>query len=224
MLTKYGYFTIGIVLLIVFVLVGTGIWLTGKPLLRYFLFILATFLTIFTLNFFRDPERTAPEGDDIVISPADGKVLFIKEVFDSEYLKSKALQISVFMSPLNVHVNRIPIDGKVEYLKYHKGKYLVAFDDKASSENERFLTGINSGSVKILFSQIAGFVARRIVNELKVGQSVEAGERFGMIKFGSRVDILVPINSIPQVKADDKVVAGETVLFKLIQDKENAPK
>jgi len=215
MLTKYGYFTIGIVLLISFILIAIGIWFADKPFLRYPLFLIAAFLTIFTLNFFRDPERISPKGDDLVVSPADGKVLFVKEVYDEEYIKGKALQISVFMSPLNVHVNRIPISGKVEYLKYHPGKYLVAWDDKASSENERFLTGINYGSGKVLYSQIAGYVARRIVNELKTGQTVKTGERFGMIKFGSRVDVLVDPSSIPQVKAGDVVAAGETVLFKL---------
>lgn len=218
MFTKYGYFTIGVVLVLSFLLIAAGIWFIEKPLIKYALFVVAAFLTIFTLNFFRDPERTPPAGDDIIISPADGKVLFIKEVYDDEYLKSKALQVSIFMSPLNVHVNRIPIDGKVEYLKYHEGKYLVAWDDKASSENERFLTGIDYGEGKLLFSQIAGYVARRIVNDLKTGASVKKGERFGMIKFGSRVDVLVPLGSVPQVKEGDMVTAGETILFKLQQD------
>lgn len=133
MFTKYGYFTIGIVLILSFLLIAAGIWFFEKPLIKYLFYFIAAFLTIFTLNFFRDPERTPPADKDVIISPADGKVLFVKEVFDDEYLKSKALQVSIFMSPLNVHVNRIPIDGKVEYLKYHEGKYLVAFDDKASS-------------------------------------------------------------------------------------------
>lgn len=224
MFTKYGYFTIGIVLIISFILVAAGIWFIEKPFLKYILFALAGFITIFTLNFFRDPERTIPQGEDIIVSPADGKVLFIKEVYDDEYLKGKALQISVFMSPLNVHVNRIPISGKVEYLKYHEGKYLVAFDDKASSENERWLTGIDFGNGKVLYSQIAGYVARRIVNDLKVGQPVTMGERFGMIKFGSRVDILAPTSSIPQVKAGDMVSAGETILCKLSREQKDVSK
>lgn len=224
MFTKYGYFTIGIVLIISFLLIAAGIWFIEKPFLKYIIFAIAGILTFFTLNFFRDPERTSPAGDDIIVSPADGKVLFIKEVYDEEYIKGKALQISVFMSPLNVHVNRIPITGKVEYLKYHQGKYLVAFDDKASTENERFLTGINYGEGKVLFSQIAGYVARRIVNDLKEGQQVTKGERFGMIKFGSRVDILVPTSSVPQVKAGDMVSAGETILFKLIREQNDVSK
>ncbi len=221
MFTKYGYFTIGIVLLISFILIATGIWFADKPYLRYPLFLIAAIITIFTLNFFHDPERTTPKGDNLVISPADGKVLFVKEVYDEEYIKGKALQVSVFMSPLNVHVNRIPISGKVEYLKYYPGKYLVAWDDKASSDNERFLTGINYGEGKVLFSQIAGYVARRIINELKEGQTVKTGERFGMIKFGSRLDVLVDPSCIPQVKAGDVVTAGETVLFKLSNGNKN---
>lgn len=224
MFTKYGYFTIGIVLILSFILIAAGIWFIEKPFLKYILFALAGFITIFTLNFFRDPERTIPKGDNIVVSPADGKVLFIKEVYDDEYLKGKALQISIFMSPLDVHVNRIPVSGKVEYLKYYEGKYLVAFDDKASAQNERWLTGIDYGYGKVLFSQIAGYVARRILNDLKIGQSVSLGERFGMIKFGSRLDILVPTSSIPQVKAGAMVSAGETILFKLNRELKDVSK
>ncbi|KAB2908381.1 MAG: phosphatidylserine decarboxylase family protein [Ignavibacteriales bacterium] len=221
MFTKYGYFTIGIVLLIAFLLIALGIWLTDKPYLKYPLFVIAILISVFTLNFFRDPDRTTPKGDDLIVSPADGKVLFVKEVVDDEYLKGKALQVSIFMSPLNVHVNRIPISGKVEYLKYHEGEFFAAFEDKASSQNERFLTGINYGSGKVLFSQVAGYIARRIINELKQGDSVTVGERFGMIKFGSRVDVLVDPTSVPQVKAGDNVTAGETVLFKLVSGDKN---
>jgi phosphatidylserine decarboxylase len=119
------------------------------------------------------------------------------------------------MSPLNVHVNRIPISGKVEHLKYHEGKFIAAFEDKASENNERMETGIVSNESKVLFTQIAGFLARRIVNELKVGDNVTIGERFGMIKFGSRVDIIVPGNWTPNVKLNDNVHAGETILFEL---------
>jgi phosphatidylserine decarboxylase len=119
------------------------------------------------------------------------------------------------MSPLNVHVNRIPIDGKVEYLKYHHGKYLAAFEDKASEVNERSEFGIISKYGKVFFTQVAGFVARRIVYEIKQGDSVHQGDRFGMIKFGSRVDVIVPFNWHEKVKKDDKVTAGETILFEI---------
>lgn len=212
MFTKYGYTTIGTVAVISFILIVIGIFI-NNGYIRYPLFILALLLIAFTLNFFRDPERIVPSKENIVVSPADGKVLFVKEVIDEKFLKGKAKQISVFMSPLNVHVNRIPISGKVDYLKHYEGEFIAAFEDKASERNERTEIGITSPKGKVLFTQIAGFVARRIVCDLKPGDEVKIGERFGMIKFGSRVDILVPIDWQEKVKKDDKVFAGETVLF-----------
>ncbi len=168
---------------------------------------------LFSLNFFRDPDRVSPTADNVVVSPADGKVLFVKEVDDNRFINGKAKQISIFMSPLNVHVNRIPIDGKVEYLRYYKGQYIAAFEDKASEVNERAEFGITSKFGKVFFTQVAGFVARRIVYELNVGDSVKMGKRFGMIKFGSRVDVVVPADWKEKVKKDDEVTAGETILF-----------
>ncbi|HRP94070.1 MAG TPA: phosphatidylserine decarboxylase, partial [Ignavibacteriaceae bacterium] len=129
------------------------------------------------------------------------------------FLNSRAKMVSIFMSPLNVHVNRIPISGKVEYVKYIKGDYIAAFEDKASERNERNEIGITSSAGKVMFTQIAGFVARRIISDLKVGDSVNIGNRFGMIKFGSRVDIIVPVDWQVKVKKDDNVTAGETILF-----------
>ncbi len=214
MLTKYGYSTIGVVALISFLLIAAGI-LINNGFVKYSLITLAILLVIFTLNFFRDPERKAPDRDDVVVSPADGKVLFIKEIVDNKFLNDKAKMISVFMSPLNVHVNRIPIDGKVDFLEYHKGEYIAAFEDKASEVNERAEIGITSKHGKVLFTQVAGFVARRIVYDLSIGDTVTMGERFGMIKFGSRVDVIVPINWTPKVKQGDKVSAGETILFEV---------
>ncbi|BDQ02415.1 phosphatidylserine decarboxylase family protein [Ignavibacterium sp.] len=214
MFTKYGYTTIGTVAIISFILIVIGIFI-NNGYIRYPLFILALLLIAFTLNFFRDPERIVPSKENIVVSPADGKVLFVKEVIDEKFLKGKAKQISVFMSPLNVHVNRIPISGKVDYLKHYEGEFIAAFEDKASERNERTEIGITSLKGKVLFTQIAGFVARRIVCDLKSGDEVKIGERFGMIKFGSRVDILVPIDWQEKVKKDDKVFAGETVLFEI---------
>lgn len=216
MFTKYGYSTIGIVAIISFILIAAGIFI-NNGFVRYPLFILALVIIVFTLNFFRDPERITPTEENIVISPADGTVLFVKEVIDEKFIKGKAKQISIFMSPLNVHVNRIPISGKVDYLKHYEGEFIAAFEDKASERNERTEIGITSEKGKVLFTQIAGFVARRIVCELKVGDDVKIGERFGMIKFGSRVDILVPVNWQEKVKKDDKVFAGETVLFEITQ-------
>ncbi len=216
MFTKYGYNTIGIVAIISFLLIVIGI-LVNNGFIRYPLLIIAIFLIAFTLNFFRDPERIIPSKENIVVSPADGRVLFVKEVIDEKFIKGKAKQISIFMSPLNVHVNRIPISGKVDYLKHYEGEFIAAFEDKASEKNERTEIGITSDIGKVLFTQIAGFVARRIVCDLNIGDTVKIGERFGMIKFGSRVDILVPVEWQEKVKKDDNVFAGETILFEILQ-------
>jgi phosphatidylserine decarboxylase len=167
------------------------------------------------LNFFRDPDRNSPGKDNVVVSPADGTVLFVKEVDDNKYINGKAKQISIFMSPLNVHVNRIPIDGIVQYQKYYWGKYIAAFEDKASEVNERSEFGINSKYGKVFFTQVAGFIARRIVYDIKEGDTVHQGDRFGMIKFGSRVDVVVPVSWHEKVKKDDKVTAGESILFEI---------
>ncbi len=213
MITKYGYNTISLVLALCLIL-GIAAFLIHSLPVRLILSAVIIFLLVFTFNFFRDPERSTPAGENIVISPADGTVLFIKEVTEEKFIKGKAKQISVFMSPLNVHVNRIPLSGKVEYLQYHKGEYLVAYDDKASELNERNEIGITGKLGKVLYTQIAGFVARRIVSELKMGDNVVIGERFGMIKFGSRVDVIVPETLTTSLKKGDKVFAGETILFK----------
>jgi phosphatidylserine decarboxylase len=212
MFTKYGYNTMGIVFIIVFVLIAISIFLDNN-FIRVPLLLLSAFLTIFTLNFFRDPDRTVPNKEKIVVSPADGRILFVKDVLDEKFINGKAKLVSIFMSPLNVHVNRIPISGKVEYVKYIRGEYLAAFEDKASERNERNEIGITNPAGKVFFTQIAGFVARRIVSDLKVGDSVNIGNRFGMIKFGSRVDIIVPVEWQVKVKKDDNVTAGETILF-----------
>ncbi len=212
MLTKYGYSTMGVVFIIAFILIVVAI-ISSSNYIRIPVILIALFLVGFTLNFFRDPERTVPGKSNIVVSPADGRVLFIKDVFDDKYLNSKAKMVAIFMSPLNVHVNRIPISGTVDYLKYIKGDYIAAFEDKASEKNERTEIGITNPAGKVLFTQIAGFVARRIVCELNVGDKVTIGNRFGMIKFGSRVDVIVPEQWQIKVKKDDNVTAGETILF-----------
>lgn len=214
MFTKYGYTTIGIVALIVFVTITLSFFIQNNPV-KIILVLLAALILILTLNFFRDPDRKTPSQERIIVSPADGKVIVIKENISNHFVGEKCNQISIFMSPLNVHVNRIPISGKVEHLKFYEGKFFAAFEDKASENNERMETGIVSKEGKILFTQIAGFLARRIVNELKIGDAVNIGERFGMIKFGSRVDILVPGNFLPRVKLNENVHAGETILFEL---------
>jgi len=212
MFTKYGYSTLAVIAVITFILICLSFF-TQNNYLKAVLIILPSLLLLFSLNFFRDPDRTPPSRDDVVTSPADGKVLFVKDVEEDRFIRGKAKQVSIFMSPLNVHVNRIPIDGKVEYLQYHQGKFLAAFEDKASEVNERAEFGITGKYGRIFFTQVAGFVARRIIYEISIGDSVKIGERFGMIKFGSRVDVIVPENCIAKVEKDDEVKAGETILF-----------
>jgi phosphatidylserine decarboxylase len=216
MFTKYGYTTIGITAVISFLIIVLAIFLNNN-IVKISLIVLAVLLICFTLYFFRDPERYPPQKDDVVVSPADGRVLFVKEVVDDKFVNGKANQVSIFMSPLNVHVNRIPISGKVDYLEYIEGRYIAAFEDKAAELNERQEIGITSTNGKIFFTQVAGFVARRIVNELSKGDEVRIGERFGMIKFGSRVDVVAPINWKPNVEKDQNVTAGETILFELVK-------
>lgn len=215
MLTRYGTDVIVAVAIIVVLLVVLGVW-TDERWVKYVFFAIAAFLTVFTLNFFRDPDRTVNTNgasvESLVISPADGKVVLIKDVQEDEYLHCPAKMISIFMSPLNVHVNRNPVNGKVEYLKYIKGKFLVASDDKAANENERQNIGLNSNGKKLMFSQVTGFVARRIVCELKEGENVTMGTRFGMIKFGSRVDVYLPLDVKILVKEGDITTAGETII------------
>lgn len=212
MFAKYGYGTMGYTMIFVFILIAIGIF-SGNVYIKYILIILGISLTLFTLYFFRDPDRTPPNADNAIVSPADGEVIIIKDAEENDFLNEKVTQLSIFMSPLNVHVNRIPIDGEVGYLQYHNGEYLVAFHDKADERNERMEIGITSRFGKMKFTQIAGFVARRIVCELKEGDKVNIGERFGMIKFGSRVDVYVPSGWKIKVKKGDKVTAGETILF-----------
>ena len=147
-----------------------------------------------------------------IICPADGKVVVIEEIFDTEYFNDKRLQVSIFMSPANVHINRIPMAGEVLYSQYHKGKYLVAWNPKSSTENERHSVVIKNEAAIILVKQIAGAVAKRIVNYLKVGEQVTQGSEMGFIKFGSRVDVLLPINTIIDVKLNQLVKGGVTIL------------
>ncbi len=190
--------------------------------LSLFIFFILSFL--FCIYFFRDPERKpdTPLKADEIISPADGKVIFLQKVFDGRFLNGEAFKISIFMSLFNVHINRIPISGRVERIIYNKGKFLSANLDKASSENEFncIILNLNGGkeeekNKKIAFVQIAGLIARRIVCKIKEGDAVESGERFGLIKFGSRLDIYLPAGFEPYVGIGDKVFSGRTILGKV---------
>ncbi len=211
MLNKEGYATIAVVF-IFSILVAYGasflpVWIS------YIIYATLAALCFLVLYFFRDPERTSPEDDSLIISPADGKIVLIQEVEEPEYMKGKATQISIFLSPLNVHVNRNPLSGKLEYLKYYPGKYLMAWEDHASEQNERAHFGVkHSSGMKMMFKQITGFLARRIVYHVEEGENLKAGERFGIMKFGSRMDLLLPANVELKVEKGQNTVAGETII------------
>ena len=212
MISKYGYDVFFTVLTICAVIIVLSALFVEPKIPRYAIILLSGAFLALTVNFFRDPERVTPAGERSIISPADGEIIVIKEVEEPEFLKSKAIQISVFMSPLNVHVNRNPISGSVRHVRYLKGEYFAAFEDKASEKNEQSIIGMENDHGRLMFKQIAGFLARRIVCPLKVGDVVNKGERFGMIKFGSRVDVFVPTGTSIRVKVGDKAVAGESIL------------
>jgi phosphatidylserine decarboxylase len=171
-------------------------------------------LWLFIVSFFRIPARNLIHNNNLLASPCDGKVVVIEEVFDVEYFNEKRLQISVFMSPANVHVNLNPVDGEVVYNKYHPGKYLVAWDPKSSTENERHSVVLKSNGKEVLVKQIAGALAKRIVNYLTVGQQVKQSEELGFIKFGSRVDLLLPLDAEILVEMNQKVQGGVTAIAK----------
>lgn len=184
----------------------------SMPVVSWIVFGGTLLLLLFIISFFRSPKRNYTVAHHQVICPADGKVVVIEETVDPEYFQDKRLQISIFMSPANVHINRIPMSGEVLYSQYHKGKYLVAWNPKSSTENERHSVVIKSDSAIILVKQIAGAVAKRIVNYLQVGQHVEQGTEMGFIKFGSRVDVLLPVGTELNVSLNQTVKGGVTVL------------
>jgi len=184
-------------------------------LAAWMVFVITVAFFLFIVSFFRMPNRTLTINDSAIIAPADGKVVVIEEVFDTEFFQEKRLQISVFMSPANVHVNRYPFSGKVVYSQYHKGKYLVAWDPKSSTENERHSIVLSNPKADVLVKQIAGALAKRIVNYAVVGEDTKQNEELGFIKFGSRVDLLLPLGTPVNVKIGDKVKNGVSVLATL---------
>ena len=185
------------------------------PWLAWLIAIVAAVLFVFIVSFFRIPNRNHTVDAGAVVAPADGKVVVIEEMHDNEYFNDRRLQVSIFMSPLNVHVNRNPIDGEVLYSKYHPGKFLVAWDPKSSTDNERHSVVLRNERVTILVKQIAGALARRIVNYLSAGQQVKQNDEFGFIKLGSRVDILLPPGTEVKVKLGDVVQGGVTVIARV---------
>ncbi len=184
--------------------------------LQYLLFFTLFVFLFLILQFFRNPKRITALNDNTVVSPVDGKVVVIEEVFEPEYFKEKRLQVSVFMSPINVHVTRYPIGGKVAYSKYHPGKYLVAWHPKASTENERTTVVVDNPSYgKVLYRQIAGALAKRIVNYAKEGDLAAQGSDSGFIKFGSRVDLFLPLDTNIKVALNQKVKGGESIIAEI---------
>lgn len=214
---KEGYTTIALSILFIFVINAVVEYKFGDIVwLRWFVYILSFALFITVLQFFRNPSRIFTNGDNLVICPADGKVVVIEETEEGEYFKDKRLQVSIFMSPINVHINRNPISGVVRFFKYHPGKYLAAWNPKSSTENERTTTVVEHKSgTPILFRQIAGALARRIVWYIKEGDEVVQTEQFGFIKFGSRVDIFLPIGTDVKLVMGQVVKGGITVLAEL---------
>jgi phosphatidylserine decarboxylase len=200
------------------IIINAGVRFLAPELgwLHNVLIIGSIFLMVMVLQFFRKPDRETTTDPNLIIAPADGKVVVIEETFEGEYLNEQRKQISIFMSPLNVHINFNPISGVVTYFKYHAGKYLVAWHPKSSTENERTTIVVkHPKGTEILFRQIAGAMARRICWYVDKGQTVKQGEEFGFIKFGSRVDIYVPIDAEVLVSIDDKTIGGQTPIVRL---------
>lgn len=214
---KEGYSIIIITLVILLALNYLLFLMLGNfPLVLTLLKIASLVFFLLVLNFFRSPMRKVTLNDKHVIAPADGKVVVIEETTETEVLKDRRIQVSIFMSPLNVHINRYPIGGKVSFFKYHPGLFLVAWHPKSSTENERTTMVIdNDKGVRLLVRQIAGAVARRIVFYAKEGQPAKQGEEFGFIKFGSRVDVFLPLDAKIKVNLNQKTVGGETVIAEL---------
>jgi len=198
----------------------------GRPFISFFAIItvisllaggilafpLPFILTLFMVYFFRDPDRTIPEGENIFVAPADGRIIQIHNVQEQQALKDDTLEISIFMSPFNVHVNRAPCDGVVEAVVHTPGRFLSAFKPEASLQNENIAMTLNGDNGKILVRQVAGFLARRAVCRVRPGDALKKGERYGLIKFSSRLDVYLPKDTEINVKSGDRVRAGETIL------------
>ena len=205
-----------IILITLFAVIGISLiahYFVDIPWLKKLIQIVSFLFLISILQFFRNPKRITPKNDQHIIAPVDGKVVVIEEVFEKEYFKDKRLQVSIFMSPVNVHVTRYALGGKVTYSEYHPGKYLVAWHPKASEENERTTIVVDNPVFgEVLYRQIAGALAKRIVNYAKVGETVVQGEDAGFIKFGSRVDVYLPLETKINVQLNQTVKGGIDVI------------
>ncbi|MFX0138635.1 MAG: phosphatidylserine decarboxylase family protein [Candidatus Hodarchaeota archaeon] len=201
-----------IIIIILFSIILTlGSWLTGK-LLLIIVTLLSWLMVGFSFYFFRDPDRTIPSGENLVLSPADGKIISIESVYEPTFFNADVKKVSIFLSVFDVHINRNPIDGKVTYFNYLRGKFYPAYKHDASFSNEQTVIGIENERCKLLFKQIAGILARRIVCYIREGQVVKKGNRCGMIKFGSRVDLFLPKNVQIQVRLNEHVKGGESII------------
>ena len=211
---REGNATIGITALIFGIINMTSFYFLSASMawLTLIIFIVTLFFLLFIISFFRVPNRVLTIDDNKIICPADGKVVVIEETVDVEYFKDKRIQVSIFMSPANVHVNRNPMNGEVIYNQHHKGKYLVAWHPKSSTENERWSVAVKNSRGVILYKQIAGALAKRICNYSSVGQQVKQCDEYGFIKFGSRVDVLLPVGTTINVQLNEVVKGGVTVL------------
>ena len=211
---KEGYASLAIAIIIfALIIAACYFFISGySVLIAWLVFVVSFALLIFLFSFFRVPGRIYTSGEDSIVAPCDGTVVVIEEVQPDEYFTGRRLQLSIFMSPLNVHVNRNPVTGAVTYSQYHKGKYLVAWHPKSSTENERHSVVYSREGKELLVKQIAGALAKRIVNYLKPGDEVVQGTEMGFIKFGSRVDLLLPLDAKVEVKINQKVIGGVTVL------------
>lgn len=209
-MSKEGF---GIIITIILfsIILTIGAYVTEK--IMVILFTIISWLILgFSFYFFRDPDRAIPQGDNLVLSPADGKIIAIEQEFEPFFFKENVTKVSIFLSIFDVHINRIPIDGKVTYFDYIKGKFHRAYKQQASFDNEQTLIGIENDRCKLLFKQVAGIIARRIVCHIREGNIVKKGQRLGMIKFGSRIDMFMLNNIRLQVKLNEHVKGGETII------------
>ena len=214
---REGYPTLALVFAVSAALIfGADYFFPDNAIVLGLALAISLFLVITAGQFFRNPRRTTPENERHVIAPADGKVVVIEETDEMEHVGGRCIQVSIFMSPINVHVNRSPIAGVVDYFKYHSGKYLVAWHPKSSTENERTSLGIRNSAGQLVFlRQIAGALARRIVCYSRPGEALKQGAEFGFIKFGSRVDLFLPLGTKVLVNLGDRPIGGQTVIAEL---------
>lgn len=210
-LHKEGTVTL-ILEIIIFSLFNYLAYIYASNYIAYFTTVVTCFLLLMTLNFFRIPKRKFERKEGVVYAPCDGKVVVIEETTEQEYYKDKRIQVSIFMSPLNVHNQLYPISGDVKYIKYHPGKFLVAWHPKASTYNERSTVVVENNKITVLFRQIAGAVARRIITYSKLNDKATVSDEYGFIKFGSRVDLFLPIGTKINVQLDKKVIGGQCII------------